>query len=661
MSKLTSTSVVERDVSIPFEDGTIAATRYDPVAYDTPLPVLLMTIPYRKDDNITYGAYDPLIRYLAKHGYNVVVSDLYGTGASSGFLEKPHAFQENEATTVVEWMADQEWSTGHVGMFGKSYGGRTCLNAAAERPESLKAIVPITASYSSYDDSKYQGGTINFYKQIGDWTPMMQTLAAMPPSRRDREGRWASVWHEHLDGLDRTEPWLFQLLEHDHKDEYWKDIDPDIERIDVPVFAISGWRDFYPHAPLEWLPELDVPSRILMGPWRHTVPHRGREVAINGREQILEWFDYFLKDRDNGALDHPYIEYWTECSGGGNIDGGVWRAGESWPTVEDATETLSFALSPDGLVHDSEFRSGIVETEYQFDQTVGIDSIDYLAPPSDTSADDARSLVFETDQLSAPVEYTGTGRAHIRVTPTVEDHLLAVRLVDVGPHGDASLVSYGRIQASQRASYEDPESLTPREEYGITLMLKPKSHVFERGHRIRVAISAAYFPLVLAPRYQGSFTVTSEPGHPSLIEFPGQVHGEEVIFDDSIEQPKPDDDVVAVSSDFATVHDSSWETSRSHRSNGAVFTTTVDKTLELPHGATMHWEREVEARVQHDEPLTSIARSDADIRIEYTDETVRIKASSRAGHDTAAITERVWVDNQLTYDKTWRWAREGDK
>lgn len=650
-----SVDIAESQLRIPSQDETVAATRYSPEAIDNPLPVLLMAIPYRKDDHIIYGAYDPLIKYLTFNGYNVVVSDLIGTGGSSGFLEKPMAFVGTEASDIIEWLADRKWSTGRVGMFGKSYGGRTCLNAAADQPESLEAIVPITASYSSYDDSKYQGGAINFYKQIAGWTPLMQTLAAIPPTRRDIEGQWDDIWQERLDNLSENEPWLFQLLAHDTKDSYWKEIDPKIENINVPVFAISGWRDFYPHAPLNRLPDIQAPTRILMGPWRHTVPHRGHEVAINGREQILEWFDYFLKDKDNDALDHSYLEYWTEKDGGGKS--GIWRSENTWPTIDDNESTLSFALSSDGMTPKDNFTDGFIEKGYEFDQTVGMDSIDYLSPAVDTNADDARSLTFESAVLENPVEWTGTGRAVLRVTPTVKDHLVVVRIVDVSPEGEATLVSSGRVKASQRESYEDPKPLTPGEEYSFNIPLKPKSHVFEPGHRIRVAISAAYFPLLLAPRYQGSFKVSSDPADPSFIEFPGAEHEDGISFDDTLEMASPDTKRYPASSPYVTIHSTTWDVVRDHKNNTATFQTSTDKTIDLPHGATIYWEREIETSVQADDPLSSVSSSNINIKIDFGNEEVHVKASSRATHDLAAITEQVWIDGNPTYDETWRWSR----
>jgi len=62
------------DLEIPVEGETVAATRYEPVEVEGPLPALLMYVPYPKDDMITYGGYDPLNRYLSRNGYEVAVA-----------------------------------------------------------------------------------------------------------------------------------------------------------------------------------------------------------------------------------------------------------------------------------------------------------------------------------------------------------------------------------------------------------------------------------------------------------------------------------------------------------------------------------------------------------------------------------------------------------
>jgi len=645
---------IHNDLRIPVGENTVSATWYEPIDYDEPLPALLLYYPYRKDDHLTFGAYAPTIQYLAKHGYHVITADLVGTGASSGRKERPGDTQAEgeEGKAIVEWLANRDWTTGRIGMFGKSYPGMTCLSTAAAQPDGLEAIAPMYTSAGGYNERN--GGLVDAWGRGGHWNPQMQALQALPSSYRDDDGRWAEVWKEHLqERLDGT-PWLFQALDHEHKDGYWEGMDIDISRIEVPTFAVSGWRDIAPRATLEYISKIDAPKRALLGPWRHTLPHRGRETAIKFRPQLVEWFDHFLKDRDNGVLSHPTITYWTERDGGGKVDGGVWRGTETWPTTaEDDAEVLSFAITPAGLEPDSEYTEGSLNVEYEHDHTVGMDSQDEFAVPADTNSDDVRSLTFETDPLNNPIEFTGNGTVDLRLTSSIPDPLVAVRVVDVAPNGEAMLVSHRHLRASHRDGHETPHDPTPGEPFDIRLDLKPKSHVFEEGHRIRLAISGANFPVALPTRKQGSFTLYSEPSAPSRLTLPGKVHEGGIHFDETLDMGTPETSILPIDSWYVTGERSIWETSRDHINNTASVHTYSGKTVDLPHAESMSFNQDIEATVEADNPSSMFVYSETEMTIDYGTETARAWVTCRTARDSTQISTTVTLDDQTVFDESW--------
>ena len=142
-----------------------------------------------------------------------------------------------------------------------------------------------------------------FFGIGGDWLPRMQVLDVKPPGRRDIDGRWARVWRDRLRTVENRDPWLVQFRAHPSKDDFWSGKDIAIDEIRTPTLAIGGWRDGYSVETIEFFEAIDAPKRLVFGPWRHVMPHRGREAAIDFRRQTVEWFDRFLKDRDNGATD----------------------------------------------------------------------------------------------------------------------------------------------------------------------------------------------------------------------------------------------------------------------------------------------------------------------------------------------------------------------
>ncbi|MFB6149296.1 MAG: CocE/NonD family hydrolase [Halobacteriales archaeon] len=642
-----------RDLRIPVAGETVAATRYEPTEYSTPLPALLMYIPYHKDDHITFGAYEPLIQYVAQAGYEVVVADMVGTGASTGVKSKPFSDREgDEAAQIIDWLAARDWTTDRIGMFGKSYGGITALKAAAEQPTHLEAIVPIHSPHDMYD---WGCGARNFRGALGHWTSLMQALQAMPPSRRDGDGHWVDVWNERLDGLRDRDPWTFEFLARTQKDEYWNGMDVDIERIDVPTFGISGWRDGFPMATDEYIGAVDAPKRMLLGPWRHIMPHRGREAAINFREQVVEWFDHFLKDRANGATDWPPIVYWTEQAGGGTIGAGTWRGRQTWPKVTQiGTDTTTFAVSPEGLVPVSSFETGGIETEHEIDHTVGIESLDY-GEPVDTNADDARSLVFETDPFDVPFELTGNGRATLRIESTIADPVLAVRVIDVRPDGSATMVTHGELRASHRHGHYDKEQLTPGEEYEISIPLKAKSHVFEPGHCMRVAVSGALFPKMLPPTEHGSLWLRSTPGAPTTVELPGTYHRSGVQFSDTVALDDPAT-TPPPTAERVSNEASSCQVRRNHFADSAAVVTDASHDLDLPHG-DMTYSEHIEASVDATDPTSATVTRRSTITLAYASDVVEVIATSRCTRNLAHASTTVTIDGETYFDETWRMDR----
>lgn len=644
------------DLLIPVGDETMAATRYEPLEESGPLPVVLMAIPYRKDDRITYGRYDPDLQYIARQGYEVVAADLLGTGASSGRKPHPMAGDEGEqVATAIEWLADRPWSTGTVGMYGKSYGAFTQLRAAAERPDSLAAIAPTMVGNSLYETS-YPGGTVSGLRRAM-WTTQMLASRVLPPSYRDRDGRWAEVWKDRLQEIQEERPWFFKYLDHPTKDEFWREASVRVEEIEVPALVTVGYRDTHTPSVVEYFDRMNSTRRLLLGPWRHTMPHRGRESTVDYRRQAVEWYDQFLKGESTGALDRPTVSFWTERDGGWRIDGGSWRGAASWPTVDAAEDPIALSVTPDGLARAAAFEDGAVEAEYEYDHSVGPNSLDrvgFVANESpDTTPDDVRSLVFDTGPLTDAIEFTGTGEARIRLRAGTPDPLVFVRVNDVAPDGETTLVTHGLLRASHRDGHDESKPLEPGREYDLSIGLKPKSHVFERGHRIRLAVGAAYFPRAFPTRDHGSFAVLSTPDAPSGLSFPGVVHDAGVSFDDAIEMRGPDD-LVSPASPLVSNHATAVETGREQFSDSARFATTDSYDIDLPHGPTMRWEHDVEASVRARDPLSANVHNDVRITLDYGYERVEVRTTSRLSHDLATVAATATVDGETVFDETWR-------
>jgi putative CocE/NonD family hydrolase len=158
---------------VTVRDGTrIAVDYYRPTQHGTlhteKLPVVWTQDRYLRAIIADGKLYSFLYRHpalftLLCHGYVIAAADVRGAGASFGATDGWFAPREAEdAYDVTEWLASRPWSSGKVGMSGRSYRGISQYLAASEAPPSLKAIIPEMAYFESYDVI-YPGGI------FGDW------------------------------------------------------------------------------------------------------------------------------------------------------------------------------------------------------------------------------------------------------------------------------------------------------------------------------------------------------------------------------------------------------------------------------------------------------------------------------------------------------------
>ena len=139
-----------------------------------PVPAIMEYIPYRKNDGTALrdSLYHP---YFAGHGYAAIRVDMRGSGDSEGVMLDEYLAQElDDAVSVIDWLVQQSWCNGKVGMMGKSWGGFNSLEVAALKPPALKSIITVCSSDDRYaDDVHYKGGCVLSTDMLGWSTTML--------------------------------------------------------------------------------------------------------------------------------------------------------------------------------------------------------------------------------------------------------------------------------------------------------------------------------------------------------------------------------------------------------------------------------------------------------------------------------------------------------
>ncbi len=490
------------NVWIDLSDGCrLAARIWLPEGAETaPVPAILEYIPYRKRD-VMRRRDESMHHWFAGHGYGAVRVDMRGSGESDGLLHDEYARQEHDdALEVIAWLARQPWCSGQVGMMGKSWGAYNTLQVAARRPPALKAIISVMGTDDRYDECiHYSGGCLladNFW-----WGCIMQIFNARPPDPAIVGDRWRQMW---LERLEAERFWPEIWLEHQALDGYWKhgSVCFEYAQITSPTWFWTGWSDIFRDTPFRLAAHLQVPHKTTVGPWGHLYPHEALPLpAVGFLQEALRWWDHWLKGKDNGVMEEPlhhfYMMDYIRPAPYYEQRPGRWVAENQWPSPNVSLQSLALNPRRLGATADPEQVLSITSPE-----STGLacgDPTSFALPgdvPGDQSMDSFGSLEFDGAVLEDRVEILGNALAILELAPDRRQASVAVRLIDVAPDGSAALVARGFLNLAQRDSREAPTPLTPGTRYRVKVQLKGTAYAFPKGHRIRLAVSSAYWPII---------------------------------------------------------------------------------------------------------------------------------------------------------------------
>lgn len=526
-------------VWIPMSDGAkLAATIWLPKdAAEDPVPAILEYIPYRKDD---FTAIRDSIRhpYFAGHGYASIRVDIRGSGNSDGRLEDEYIKQEqDDALDVFDWIIKQPWSSGTIGMIGKSWGGFSGLQAAYRQHPALKTVITLCSTDDRFrDDVHYRGGNILASDMLW-WASTMLPYSARPQDPEVVGEGWLDNWKERLN----TEPYIYKWLSHQRKDEYWKhgSISEDYSKVDIPVLAVSGWQDGYTDTVFRMVENLPD-AKGIVGPWSHEYPEVANpQPSIGFLQEALRWWDQYLKGIDRGIDADPKIRAWIQDSELPKVNyderPGKWVQESHWPTNNIQKKKLSLV---DGKLQEevpAQEESITITSVQEHGLYAGVfcpfDEPGDLA--TDQRFEDGKSVVFTSKAFSEDVDLLGHPNVSLQFSSNRENALVAVRLCDRAPTGERTLISWGMLNLNHLTSHEDPEALEVGKKYTANIQLDSLGQQIPKGHRLEVAISPTYWPQAWpSPK---PVTLQVYPGDETYISLPvrhKQASDGEVLFEE---------------------------------------------------------------------------------------------------------------------------------
>lgn len=508
-----------RSVSFKTKDGTtIALTFYQPRAKfpGETFPAILSMNPYRKDDLFRARDYG-LHAYFAERGFLSVRADLRGTGSSSGPLpDQEYSNAEiSDAEQLITWLARRPEANGSVGMWGLSWGAFNAVQTAMRRPKHLKAILILHASDDLYrDDVHYVDGVFHMDEYMLDMNHEV-ALPAPPDYTIDanyiRE-RFASY------------PWIFTYLKQQRDGPFWrkKSLRWQYEKIKVPMYVVGGLLDTYRDSVPRILENVKVPLRAVMGPWIHTWPDTGFPApAFEWRVEAVDFWNRWLREKAKPKTEEPkfllFMRERSEPSTQAKSVPGVWcELGRNYSKnlrLHTSDQGLHFAdidLATKRGARDLVYHPGEGE---KFGFYWG-----ELTGPQPAN----EGVAFDSEVLSKDITIAGIPSVRLRAkTDAPLVHWVTV-LEDVSPDGVSALVTGANLNGSQRFNRLQPQPHTVRWEQFRT-NLHFTTWTFRKGHRIRLRVSHAAFPMLWPTPNLAKSKIDTSKSSLTLPEFTGNL------------------------------------------------------------------------------------------------------------------------------------------
>lgn len=494
-------------VWIEMVDGVRLAGRLWRPVTDTPVPAILEYIPYRKTDMVR--ARDERNHpFLAANGYACIRVDMRGSGDSEGHMPDMYAPAElDDARQVIEWLAEQGWCSGRVGMFGTSWGGTASLQASVDAPDALKAVIAVCATHNRFeDDIHYMGGCV--LTDTFEWGATLPSILASPQTPNAGPD-WMEKWRERVSSL--TFPVENWLREH-ARGSYWRhgSVIHQAQSLNVPILSVGGWSDRYSNSVMSLVDARPDLVWGVVGPWGHHYPDHGAPgPAIGFQKLALDWWDHWLKSEESVQPDWPRLRVWLRefdppadtlsTREGKWIESGATTA-HVQDVLHDLAELVQVGAQPWNVPTTPSTGQTSGDTGY-FGRSGGL--------PLDQTDDDTEALVFET--LPLKEECVLYGAPQLTVAGVMQDGptQIVARLSDVRPDGVAARISYGVRNLALDENLDRPEHPDPEGAFTATLRLHTTAYRVRKGHRIRLALSKALWPLICAELQPGSSRISA--------------------------------------------------------------------------------------------------------------------------------------------------------
>ncbi|MES2138184.1 MAG: CocE/NonD family hydrolase [Bacteroidota bacterium] len=485
-----------------------------------------------------FDLYNKIIKTLVLNRYAVVNIDVRGTGASFGRQTNPFPKEQiKDGAEIIDWIIQQNWSDSIVGLLGASYTGMAAEFTLSNKHPNVKALMSLYTGVDFYDEVILPGGIYNqyFVKAFGELCSSLDEnefklgskvenfiIKGVTPVQKNGKKMLKKALAEHTTNFniyEQTQPIKFR--DDPPFDKSFQAIDElslhtlldDLNDANVPVCLYTGWFDgSFALGSARLFNNLDgKQNKLIIGPWDHgsiynCSPYVQEACSFDRMGEVLKFFDYHLKKKNNGLDKEGAVHYFT-------MGEDIWKTSEKWPPVNTLDQT--FYLNPNNELSTQPNNTTSGYDTYIADSSAGTgkntrsESLVFRltsAKMYDSRTErDLKLLCYTSKKLESDIEITGHPLITLYVDADTSDAGFFVYLEDVDEKGEVHYITEGMFRAIHRNSLgkvgyndivpqytyrkNDVAPLKPGEIAKIEFDLLPTSFLFKKGHSIRVAIS----------------------------------------------------------------------------------------------------------------------------------------------------------------------------
>lgn len=494
------------------------------------IPVILTRSPYPFARTSRHGGLT-VPRYLAE-GYAIASQQTRGQGQSEGhyrFLVD----DIQDGYDTVQWLAEQTWCNGNIGMIGPSYMGSTQLMAARAKPPALKCIMPtafighFTRCYP-FSCGVPAKGLNMFWHRLLDAESMETLEIASANELALQHPTWGPALRHRplIDAANDILPasklsaWR-EAMANPTDNAHWAPLhfsDEQLAALDIPIFFTDGWYDMT-IGPIDYFSRLEKlqPEKadryLLVGPWNHvqtaanskpgendgerTLPRDGEMDHIKCR---LAFFDRYLKDDHQVKVQPNRVRVYI--SGAPNSNANIWKDLPTFPAPQ--TQYQHFYLHSQGNAYAFP-GDGLLDQQKPGEEPADHYTYDPELPTHFrvNTADDRRDveiradvLTYTSEPLTSPLTILGDMTLVLHAASDAPDTDWFTVLTEVFPDGQSKsfYMAPPAFRARYRHGLDKEVLLTPNQPEEYRIPLGPAGHQLAVGHRLRLSIFSAAFP-----------------------------------------------------------------------------------------------------------------------------------------------------------------------